>query len=106
MTSPYDVLFEPVELGCSTLRNRLYFPGHGTGLSDHNTPGDAHIAYLSARARGGVSLIITEIAQVEERAIYAPQALRIVSDDQIPGYRRLAESIHAQGAQVLVQLFH
>ena len=49
---------------------------------------------------------MTEIAQIEDRAIYSPQALRIVSDDQIPGYRRLAESVQAEGARVLVQVFH
>lgn len=106
MNSPYDSVFEPIQIGGIELHNRLFFPGHGTGLSENNTPADAHIAYLSARARGGVSLIITEIAQIEERAIYAAQALRIVSDEQIPGYRRLAERIHAERARVLVQLFH
>ena len=72
----------------------------------NNTPHDAHITYLVACARGGVSLIVTEIAQIEERAIYSSNALRIVSDDQIPGYRRLADSLHGEGARVLVQVFH
>lgn len=106
MSNVYDSLFEPIKVGSMELRNRLLFPGHGTGLSVHNTPDDAHIAYMVARARGGVSLIVTEIAQIEDRAIYSPQALRIVSDDQIPGYRRLAKSVQAEGARVLVQVFH
>jgi 2,4-dienoyl-CoA reductase-like NADH-dependent reductase (Old Yellow Enzyme family) len=72
----------------------------------NNTPHDAHITYRVTRARGGVSLIVTEIAQIEERAIYSSNALRIVSDDQIPGYRRLADSLHGEGARVLVQVFH
>ena len=106
MSNVYDSLFEPIKVGSMELGNRLLFPGHGTGLSVKNTPDDAHIAYMVARARGGVSLIVTEIAQIEDRAIYSPQALRIVSDDQIPGYRRLAESVQAEGARVLVQVFH
>ena len=106
MQQTYASLFQPIKVGGLELNNRLLFPGHGTGLSVNNTPDDAHIAYLVARAKGGVSLIVTEIAQIEERAIYAGQALRIVSDDQIPGYKRLADSLHAEGAHVLVQIFH
>ena len=106
MSSRYDVLYQPVKLGELTLRNRLLFPGHGTGLSVDNTPDDAHIAYLATRARGGVALVVTEIAQIEQRAVYSGQALRIVSDKQIPGYRRLADAIHAEDSHVLVQIFH
>ena len=102
----YAALFEPISIGSLQLSNRLFSPGHGNGLAERNTPGDDYIAYQAARARGGISLIITEIAQVEDRAIYSPQALRIVSDDQIPGYRRFAETLHAEGTAALVQLFH
>ena len=75
-------------------------------VSVDNVPSDADIAYLRKRAQGGVSLIVTEIAQVEERAIYSAQALRIVSDSQIEAYSKLAQAIHAEDSRVLVQLFH
>ena len=100
----YQHLAEP--LNGRHLRNRVFFPGHGTGLPVDNVPSDAHIAYLRKRAQGGVSLIVTEIAQVEERAIYSAQALRIVSDSQIEAYSKLAQAIHAEDSRVLVQLFH
>ena len=102
----YDALFEPISIGSMQLKNRLFSPGHGNGLAERNTPGDDYIAYQAARAKGGISLIITEIAQIEDRAVYSPQALRIVSDDQIPGNRRFAETLHAEDTHALVQLFH
>ena len=106
MSAPFAQLSSPLKVGRLHLRNRLFFPGHGTGLPKDNVPGDAHIAYLTARARGGAALIVTEIAQVEERAIYSAQALRIVGDHQIPAYRNLADAIHAEDSRVIVQLFH
>ena len=91
MNPSYQHLAEPIQIGAMRLRNRVFFPGHGTGLPVDNVPSDAHIAYLRKRAQGGVSLIVTEIAQVEERAIYSAQALRIVSDSQIEAYSKLAD---------------
>ena len=89
MNNTYDSLFQPIRIGGIELSNRVLFPGHGTGLSPKtNAPSEAHIAYLTERVRGGVALVVTEIAQIEQRAIYASQALRIVSDEQIPSYRR------------------
>ena len=106
MNPSYQHLADPIQIGAMHLRNRVFFPGHGTGLPVNNVPSDAHIAYLRKRAQGGVSLIVTEIAQVEERAIYSAQALRIVSDSQIAAYSKLAKAIHAEDSRVLVQLFH
>lgn len=106
MSAAFTHLSTPLRIGAIELKNRMFFPGHGTGLPDNNVPGDRHIAYLTARARGGAALIVTEIAQVEERAIYSAQALRIVGDHQIPAYQQLADAIHAEGSHVVVQLFH
>ena len=105
MSAAFTHLSTPLRIGAVELKNRMFFPGHGTGLPDNNVPGDRHITYLTARARGG-ALIVTEIAQVEERAIYSAQALRIVGDHQIPAYQQLADAIHAEGSHVVVQLFH
>ena len=107
MNQIYDSLFQPIKIGGVELSNRVLFPGHGTGLSARtNSPSDAHIAYLTERVKGGVALVVTEIAQIEQRAIYSSQALRIVSDEQIPSYQRLADAIHREHGHVFVQLFH
>ena len=52
-------LFSPLGIGGITLRNRIVSTAHSTGLSEGTKIGDRVIAYYTARARGGVGLIIT-----------------------------------------------
>ena len=99
-------LFSPLRVGSLELKNRLFCPGHGNGLSENNAPGADQIAYYSARAKGGVALIVTEIAHVDESAILSAGSLRIYSDDYIPGFRRLGDALHRLDCRVIGQIFH
>jgi 2,4-dienoyl-CoA reductase-like NADH-dependent reductase (Old Yellow Enzyme family) len=67
---------------------------------------DRLIAYHEARARGGVGLIVTEIGAIHETAFFSSHTIQAYSDDCIPGYRRLAETLHRYGTKVIAQLFH
>ena len=50
-------LFSPFQLRGQTVKNRLFFPPHGTSLVENGKVGDRLVAYHEARARGGVGLI-------------------------------------------------
>ena len=67
---------------------------------------DALIAYHTARAKGGAGLIVTQVAGVHETARYTSHLLMATDDACIPGYRRLAEAVHAHGCMIFSQLFH
>ena len=95
-------LFSPFELRGVRLRNRIVSTGHNTRLAENNLPGPALAAYHGARARGGAGLVITEAAVVHETGRH----LSAASDTCIPGYRRIAEAVHAGGGTVFGQLFH
>jgi 2,4-dienoyl-CoA reductase-like NADH-dependent reductase (Old Yellow Enzyme family) len=99
-------LFAPLRIRGATLRNRIMSTGHDTVLPVDGTVNDALIAYHLARARGGVGLIVTQVAGVHETARYTSHLLMATTDDCIPGYRRLAEALHAEGVTVFSQLFH
>lgn len=100
----FPALFQPGNIGKLSLKNRLVMPAMGTRLVD----GDGHVAdrmidYYRARARGGVGLIITQLAAVSADTTLPGNF--VVDDDKcIPGLRRLAEAIHEDGAKVIVQL--
>jgi len=102
----YPKLFTPLTVGAVQLKNRFFCPGHGNGLSEHNAPGAHQIAYYSARAKGGVALIVTEIAHVDPSAILSAGSLRIYADDYIPGFARLADALHQLDCHVFGQIFH
>ena len=99
-------LFQPLRIRGALLRNRIMSTGHDTVLPVDGTVNDALIAYHLARARGGAGLIVTQVAGVHETARYTSHLLMATGDDCIPGYRRLAEALHAEGCTVFSQLFH
>jgi 2,4-dienoyl-CoA reductase-like NADH-dependent reductase (Old Yellow Enzyme family)/thioredoxin reductase len=99
-------LFQPLAIGGCTIKNRILSTGHDTTLPTEAAVNDALIAYQEARARGGVGLIILQVAGVHETARYTNHILMASDDSAIEGYRRLAERVHSYGTKVFGQLFH
>ena len=99
-------LFTPLSIRGARIRNRILSTGHDTVLPTDGTVNDALIAYHRARAKGGVGLIVTQVAGVHETARYTSHLLMATEDGCIPGYRALADAVHAEGAVIFSQLFH
>lgn len=99
-------LFAPLTIRGVTLRNRIMSTGHDTVLPTDGTVNAALIEYHRARAKGGAGLIVTQVAGVHETARYTSHLLMATDDSCIPGYRALADAIHAEGCAVFSQLFH
>ena len=75
-------------------------------MAERGRVGDQLIAYQSARAAGGVGHIVLQVSGVHETAEYTDSELMATSDEVIPGYRKIAEAIHAHDCHVFAQLFH
>ncbi len=103
---PFPHLFEPLRIGSVTLRNRIVSSGHDTVMAVDGFVTDQLIAYQAARAAGGVGLIVVQVAGVHESARYTSHVLMATEDACIPGYRRLAEAVHAHGTAIVGQVFH
>ena len=73
MTSEkYPLLFSPLKVGTQEVRNRVFMPPVSTNLADHGYVTDALIDHYTARAAGGVGLIVTEVVTVEPTYVYLP----------------------------------
>jgi 2,4-dienoyl-CoA reductase-like NADH-dependent reductase (Old Yellow Enzyme family) len=99
-------LFSPLRIGPLEIRNRIFSSGHDTVMAEDGLIGDRLIAYQQARAAGGVGLIVVQVASVHPTAEYTPHAISAMDDTCIPGYRRLAAAVHAEGAAIIGQVFH
>lgn len=88
------------------LRNRIVLTGHDTHLAADNLPGAAMNAYYRSRARGGAGLIVIQVVSVHETARDSETTLMATDDTCIPTFREMIAGIHAEGARVIVQLFH
>ncbi len=89
------------------LRSRVYLPAHQPGLADDGLPGDRYIAYHQQRARAGLGMQITGATPIIWSDVWADGLTLVNIDDRIiPGYRRLAAAVHAEGGLMLAQLVH
>lgn len=99
-------LFAPLTIRGVTIRNRIMSTGHETAMAGPEGISEQMIAYHRARAAGGCGLIVVEVASVHPTATFVRHSIKLYSDETIPGYRRLAEAVHAEGATLFAQLFH
>ncbi len=102
----YPNLFSPIKIGKTTVKNRIFMPPISTNLADKGYITDDLIRHYTARAKGGVGLIVTEVTTVEPVYTYLPGDMSICDDSYIPGWKKLADSVHQYGTKILPQLFH
>jgi 2,4-dienoyl-CoA reductase (NADPH2) len=101
-----SVLADPVRLGSLVARNRIVFPAHLTDAAMARLPTAQHAAYYGARAAGGAGLIITEEQSVDPADRPYEKLVDGTDPAVVPGYRGIADAVHAHGALVLAQLGH
>ena len=100
-------LFDPINIKGLSLKNRLVMPPMATGMaSEDGEVTGRHIKHYTARARGGVGLIIIEHTYVSENGKLSRGQLGLYDDRLKPGLKRLVEAIHAEGTKVIIQLTH
>lgn len=102
----YPNLFSPIQIGKTTVKNRIFMPPLSTNLGDKGYVTDELVAHYKARAKGGVGLFVTEVVTVEPVYVYLPGDMSIHDDSFIPGWKKLVDGVHEYGAKILPQLFH
>lgn len=100
------LLFTPLALRGTTLRNRVMVSPMCQYSSDSGMPGDWHLVHLGGLARGGAGLVMTEASAVVPEGRISPQDAGIWSDEQAEAWGRIVAFIHGQGASAGLQLAH
>jgi 2,4-dienoyl-CoA reductase-like NADH-dependent reductase (Old Yellow Enzyme family)/pyruvate/2-oxoglutarate dehydrogenase complex dihydrolipoamide dehydrogenase (E3) component len=101
----YDKLFEPGKIGSLELKNRFIVGAMGVGFAElGGTPTDRTVAYYEERAKGGFSLIITEVTRVQDSEFCTPFEPSLGDDKHIPAWKKVTDAVHAQGAYIFPQL--
>ncbi|AQA04066.1 NADPH-dependent 2,4-dienoyl-CoA reductase [Mycobacterium sp. MS1601] len=102
----FPKLLSPLDLGFTTLRNRVVMGSMHTGLEDRGRDTDRLAAYFAERARGGVGLIITGGYAPNRTGWLLPFAAELVSSSQARRHRRITAAVHDGGAKILLQVLH
>ena len=104
MTS-YPHLLAPLDLGHTTLKNRVLMGSMHTGLEETKDWGRV-AAFYAARAAGGVGLMVTGgMAPNREGGVF-PGAAGLFSDDDIRNHRRVTDAVHAADGKIAMQILH
>lgn len=102
----YAHLLEPLDLGFTTLRNRVLMGSMHTGLEEHPDGVERLTAFYAARARGHVGLIVTGgIAPNVEGAPF-PGGAMLNDESAIARHRPITEAVHAEGGHICMQILH
>ena len=101
----YDILFEPVQIGPVTARNRFYQVPHCNGMG-HQMP-EAHAAMREIKAQGGWAVVSTEECEIHPSGDVSPYVeARLWDDGDIPALALMCEKVKAHGALSAVELTH
>jgi 2,4-dienoyl-CoA reductase (NADPH2) len=105
-TDPYPHLLSPLDLGFTTLRNRVVMGSMHTGLEDRARDTGRLAAYFAERARGGVGLIITGGYAPNRTGWLLPFAARMSSPSHARRHRQITRAVHDEGGKILLQILH
>ncbi len=98
-------LFAPFELGSNSLANRMVMaPMTRNRAGPGNVPQALNTAYYVQRASAG--LIVTEATQISPQGLGYPNTPGIHSAEQVAGWRRVTEAVHARNGRIFLQLWH
>lgn len=97
-------LLEPLNLGFTTLKNRVIMGSMHTGLEEEDPVKLA--AFFARRAQGDVGLMITGGFATSETAVLWPGAGRMTSEQDAIRHRTVTDAVHAAGGKIAIQLLH
>lgn len=106
MNAHYPKLLEPLDLGFTTLKNRVLMGSMHTGLEEEKNGLERMAAFFSERARGGVGLIVTGGFGPSAHAATHPMTNIIQNDEQAAKHRLITDAVHAEGGKICMQILH
>jgi mycofactocin system FadH/OYE family oxidoreductase 2 len=106
MHGQFKYLFSPLQIGRTTVPNRISFSSHLTNLAENNLPSERQMYYLAERARGGAGLIITEEQSVHPTDHSYEKLIDAWKPETVPGNRRICRAVHEFETKIIAQLNH
>ena len=98
-----NMILQPIVVGGQTFKNRIMFPPLTTGYEKNGMISEQDMGFYTRLAKGGVGYIVMgDVAPINS---FSPTP-KLFDDSQIPAFKALADSVHAYGTKLGVQLFH
>ena len=104
--SKYSHILEPLDLGFTTLKNRVMMGSMHTGLEDRPWHFSELAEYFAERARGGVGLLVTGGFAPNRRGDLLPFGSKMISSWQVPFHKKVTNAVHENDSKILLQILH
>ncbi len=106
MTSPFPHLLEPLDLGFTTLKNRVIMGSMHTGLEDRAKSTARLAEFYAERARGGVGLIVTGGYAPNRTGWLLPFGAKLTNRFEARRHRTITRAVHDAGGTIALQILH
>ncbi|MEU9416723.1 NADPH-dependent 2,4-dienoyl-CoA reductase [Streptomyces sp. NPDC051000] len=104
--SRYPHLLNPLDLGFTTLPNRVIMGSMHTGLEEHAGGFERLAAFYAERARGGAGLIVTGGIAPNDAGRPFEGGSRLTTEEEAAEHRVITEAVHAEGGKIAMQILH
>ena len=102
----YPCLLAPLDLGFTTLRNRVLMGSMHVGLEEAENGFERMAAFYAERARGGVGLIVTGGIAPNDRARPMPGGARMTTPEEANKHKVVTRAVHEAGGKICMQILH
>jgi 2,4-dienoyl-CoA reductase (NADPH2) len=102
----YPHIFEPLDLGFTTLKNRILMGSMHTGLEEEKNGLERISAYYAERAKGGVGLIVTGGISPNIQGWTGPFAARMSTKKHAKHHQKITKAVHKEGGKICMQILH
>ncbi|MFI9063326.1 FAD-dependent oxidoreductase [Streptomyces sp. NPDC053429] len=102
----YPHLLSPLDLGFTTLPNRVIMGSMHTGLEEHEGGFERLAAFYAERARGGAGLIVTGGIAPNDAGRPFEGGSRLTTEDEAAEHRVITDAVHAEGGKIAMQILH
>ncbi|MDE9555158.1 NADPH-dependent 2,4-dienoyl-CoA reductase [Xenorhabdus bovienii] len=104
--SNYPHLLAPLDLGFTTLKNRVLMGSMHTGLEEHPDGARRLAQFYAERAAGGVALIVTGGIAPNEQGVVTAGASILNNEDTLPHHQVITDAVHQAGGKIALQILH
>ena len=104
--STYPHMLEPLDLGFTTLKNRVLMGSMHTGLEEVADGHERVAAYFGERAKGGVGLIVTGGIGPNTEGGTHPNTKKLVTEEDIAGHKQITDAVHEHDGKICMQILH
>lgn len=104
--SNYSRLLTPLDLGFTTLRNRVIMGSMHVGLEELENGYERMAAFYAERARGGVGLIVTGGISPNEEGVPFPKGGKLNTEEEASHHRLITDAVHAEDGKIALQILH